>query len=345
MGNITTTNRMAILDLIAQADETTEVTSIENRLTDLEDFIQVDATSGYATFSASQSIVSTVTDGTSTNTLIHATTYTNIEINDGTRTSQQVLDPTNNSNMIQIYDNASPNILSILEQTETTINISSGDGTKYSQILIDPQGNIDQTLIGEVDGDKYAEVRFATTGGANIVFQAGDSSSSIGGNINCGENEVNMISGDGTDTSTIKATFSNILLQTLNGVSNEESKVELTTTSTIISSTDGTSTSTQTIEPTYIEIIGNSGAEDYVSSVFIDGYNISAGFSYTGTGPTVLYPRLTIDTTELVIDGGNTEVIKLTNIPTYADNAAAVADGLPTDAVYKTSGGELRIVV
>jgi len=68
MGNITTTNRMAILDLIAQADETVEVTSIENRLTNLEDFINVDATSGYATFSASQSIVSSSTDGVTTST-------------------------------------------------------------------------------------------------------------------------------------------------------------------------------------------------------------------------------------------------------------------------------------
>lgn len=37
--------------------------------------------------------------------------------------------------------------------------------------------------------------------------------------------------------------------------------------------------------------------------------------------------------------------VLLPTIPTYADNAAAVADSHPTNAIYKTSTGELRIVV
>lgn len=37
--------------------------------------------------------------------------------------------------------------------------------------------------------------------------------------------------------------------------------------------------------------------------------------------------------------------ITLTNLSTYANNAAAVAGGLPVGAVYKTATGELRIVV
>ncbi len=37
--------------------------------------------------------------------------------------------------------------------------------------------------------------------------------------------------------------------------------------------------------------------------------------------------------------------LTLTNLSTYANNAAAVAGGLPVGAVYKTSTGELRIVV
>ena len=36
MGNITTTNRMAILDLIAQADETVEVSSLSQSVTQLQ---------------------------------------------------------------------------------------------------------------------------------------------------------------------------------------------------------------------------------------------------------------------------------------------------------------------
>ena len=37
--------------------------------------------------------------------------------------------------------------------------------------------------------------------------------------------------------------------------------------------------------------------------------------------------------------------LRLTALPTYANNAAALAGGLIADDVYKTSTGELRIVV
>jgi hypothetical protein len=37
--------------------------------------------------------------------------------------------------------------------------------------------------------------------------------------------------------------------------------------------------------------------------------------------------------------------LTLTNLPEFADNAAAVAGGLAVDTVYKTATGELRIVV
>lgn len=37
--------------------------------------------------------------------------------------------------------------------------------------------------------------------------------------------------------------------------------------------------------------------------------------------------------------------LALTNLPEFADNAAALAGGLAVDDVYKTATGELRIVV
>lgn len=37
--------------------------------------------------------------------------------------------------------------------------------------------------------------------------------------------------------------------------------------------------------------------------------------------------------------------LTLLSIPEYADNAAAIAGGMRTNAVYKTSAGQLRIVV
>jgi hypothetical protein len=37
--------------------------------------------------------------------------------------------------------------------------------------------------------------------------------------------------------------------------------------------------------------------------------------------------------------------VTLTNLPTYANNAAAITGGLSVNDVYKTATGELRIVI
>jgi len=52
MSNITTTNRQAMLDLIAASDESAEI----SELTELENFLSVNTPAGVATFSASASI-------------------------------------------------------------------------------------------------------------------------------------------------------------------------------------------------------------------------------------------------------------------------------------------------
>jgi hypothetical protein len=52
--------------------------------------------------------------------------------------------------------------------------------------------------------------------------------------------------------------------------------------------------------------------------------------------------EIELSTAEITI---YTVALFLRNIPTYADNAAAVADDYPVDGIYKTSTGELRIVV
>jgi len=49
--------------------------------------------------------------------------------------------------------------------------------------------------------------------------------------------------------------------------------------------------------------------------------------------------QTTISVKEVVTETGNT------GIPTYADNAAAVSGGLGVGDIYKTTIGELRIVV
>ncbi len=58
--------------------------------------------------------------------------------------------------------------------------------------------------------------------------------------------------------------------------------------------------------------------------------------AYFEIGPTVVYAEA--DNIELV-----TAILKLIDLPTYADEAAAVIGGLATDTVYKTASGALRI--
>lgn len=48
------------------------------------------------------------------------------------------------------------------------------------------------------------------------------------------------------------------------------------------------------------------------------------------------------ETDKLKIDAS---ILILENLPTYEGNVEAVADGHPLNAVYKTSTGEIRIVI
>lgn len=45
------------------------------------------------------------------------------------------------------------------------------------------------------------------------------------------------------------------------------------------------------------------------------------------------------------VDGVLTPIIKAIGLPTFADDAAAATAGLPTNAIYKTATGELRIKI
>jgi hypothetical protein len=73
-------------------------------------------------------------------------------------------------------------------------------------------------------------------------------------------------------------------------------------------------------------------------SVSIDSSNLG-GFS---NARIQAYTDLTNDESTISL---NSDILQIFNLPTYADNAAAISGGLITDTVYKTSTGELRIVI
>jgi hypothetical protein len=93
-------------------------------------------------------------------------------------------------------------------------------------------------------------------------------------------------------------------------------------------------------------IIVTQGASEAPSSIISsEGSQINGSVYNTvvlgGNGITATMSN-TVYVPDLVASGA---VVTLSALPTYADNAAAVAGGLAVNRVYKTSTGELRIVV
>jgi hypothetical protein len=73
--------------------------------------------------------------------------------------------------------------------------------------------------------------------------------------------------------------------------------------------------------------------------------------NYNGSGQASMFQQVDLVTDESLISLSADEItinslkVVLPSIPIYANNADAIAGGLTTDMIYKTSGGELRIVV
>jgi hypothetical protein len=72
-------------------------------------------------------------------------------------------------------------------------------------------------------------------------------------------------------------------------------------------------------------------------------------FDYSETGTVIIEGTQTVSiVSQQIYIGSQSETdykISMTFLPTFADNAAAIAGGVTTNQIYKTSGGELRIVV
>lgn len=83
--------------------------------------------------------------------------------------------------------------------------------------------------------------------------------------------------------------------------------------------------------------IPNTLSTDAISKVGVIGtyINISSWDGKVGVA------NVTINDGELTLNGDT--FVKITSLPTHADEAAATSAGLATDTIYKTSTGELRI--
>lgn len=100
-----------------------------------------------------------------------------------------------------------------------------------------------------------------------------------------------------------------------------------------------------------VQMLARVGADESFVNVFEGQINIEAT-EYNSNADTYNIRNKagaiisTFATTGVEIDvAESSDTFKLVNLPTYTDNASAVSGGLTTDCVYKTAGGELRIVV
>jgi len=93
-------------------------------------------------------------------------------------------------------------------------------------------------------------------------------------------------------------------------------------------------------------------ADEYDAGLLIGNYNGAATLDFLAYGKNgfLIENRTQVPSERIIIKHNDNITIDclrvvLPTIPTYADNAAAVAGDLPLNGVYKTSTGELRIVV
>jgi hypothetical protein len=83
----------------------------------------------------------------------------------------------------------------------------------------------------------------------------------------------------------------------------------------------------------FIELSGTTGAYIDLKSPISDDYDLR--ILTNGTNSAIRSNAISLEPTT---------VLQISNVPTYADNTAAVTGGLAVNSVYKTATGDLRIV-
>jgi hypothetical protein len=215
MPQITTTNRQAILELISQADETTEVAGLSASVTQLQievaglsasisaglnEFLLLDVPSGVATFSASASITSTVTDGTDTSTQTITPTDITSTVTDGTEVNYITIADT----YIDLYneDGAGANSELYL-QNNGEAYLSVGNNNDIAKIELDPLGNNNGNLLFATDGSNESSVAFGGDGIINISSTDGTNISSVELDPLGNNNGNRLYATDGTNESSV----------------------------------------------------------------------------------------------------------------------------------------------
>lgn len=88
-----------------------------------------------------------------------------------------------------------------------------------------------------------------------------------------------------------------------------------------------------------VEVSGTTNAFIDLKSPNSDDFDMRLGTN--GAGGYIS----TSGNTNILLSPGGSGNVRIENIKTYANNAAAIAGGLSVNSVYQTATGELRIVV
>jgi trimeric autotransporter adhesin len=90
-----------------------------------------------------------------------------------------------------------------------------------------------------------------------------------------------------------------------------------------------------------LQVGGKLGVADQINL----GLDANSGYSYIKNSGTAASGNIQLATNNLVrVEINSAGILKLTNVPVYATNAAAITGGLVVGQVYKTATGQLMIV-
>jgi trimeric autotransporter adhesin len=90
-----------------------------------------------------------------------------------------------------------------------------------------------------------------------------------------------------------------------------------------------------------LQVGGKLGVADQINL----GLDANSGYSYIKNSGTAASGNMQLATNNLVrVEINSAGILKLTNVPVYATNAAAITGGLVVGQVYKTATGQLMIV-
>jgi hypothetical protein len=188
-------------------------------------------------------------------------------------------------------------------------------------------------LVNNTSGSGYIEVSGTTDAFIDFKIPSSDDfdlrliTSGDGGQIQTSNNKNLGIT---TGTGNVTITSGSVGIGTTTPTEKLQVVGRVLTTSLLVNNPTGEGS---------IEVGGPSGAYIDLKSPASDDTDLRIGTS--GVGGYIS----TIGNGNILFAPGGSGCVRINNIQTYANNAAAITGGLEVNSVYKTVTGELRIVV